>query len=108
MEVNHHHHVHFMRYFLACVPLSISIHILGVLDLLMIVISAIIMIRSSDKASSEAIEEAISESGIKFSYLFTAFKYGFMIMLLLCYIPRGGFYLFFLHRGRRIKRLHWY
>ena len=43
MEVNHHHHVHFMRYFLACIPLSISIHILGVLDLLMIGISAIFM-----------------------------------------------------------------
>lgn len=35
INVHHHHHVHFKKYFLQCVPLSVAVHVLGLFDLTM-------------------------------------------------------------------------
>ena len=32
INVHHHHHVHFMKYFLSCIPLKVAIHILSIFD----------------------------------------------------------------------------
>ena len=53
-------------------------------------------------------EEIVSPSGIKYSYVYEAIMYGFLIMSSACFIPRSIMYIFFCVRGLRIKPLHWY
>ena len=108
MNVYHHHHVHFMRYFLACIPLDKAVHILGFIDVIMIAISLLFSLQSSQKGKLEQILESESLSGIKFSYIYYAFEYGFLFMIVFCYLPRSIFYMLFLTRKRKIRALMWY
>ena len=57
---------------------------------------------------NQALEEAVSPGGIKYSYVYDAFTYGFFITANFCYLPRSFLYLFFVLGGLKIKRMHWY
>jgi hypothetical protein len=108
INVHHHHHVHFVRYFLSCVPLSIAIHIFGVADMLMILFCGLMSKQSGEKAQTEEVLETESLSGLNFSYIYFTFQAGFAYLLFTVYTPRGLFYMVYLMSGTRIKRLHWY
>ena len=101
-------HILYKRYFLACVPLGIAIHMLGALDVLLAFLTGYIGWAAKGKSEEEAYIEIVAPSGIKYSYVYEAIMYGFLLMCALCYVPRAFFYLFFVQGGLRIKRLHWY
>ena len=46
INVHHHHHVHFKKSFMACIPLAYAIHIVGILDGFFCFLSVIIAISS--------------------------------------------------------------
>ena len=108
INVHHHHHVHYMRYCLACVPLAYAIHIMGILDIVLCLVTGMISYQSRNQAAQEQLSEIVSPNGIRYSYIFQAFEYGFLLTCVCCYLPRVCFYLFFVQGGRKIKRLHWY
>ena len=101
-------HILYQRYFLACVPLGFAIHILGGFDILLAFVNLMIGIQAKTLSEEEALREVVSPSGIKYSYVYEAMMYGFLLMSTLCYIPRSCLYLFFLVGGLRIKRLNFY
>lgn len=108
INVHHHHHVHFMRNFMACIPLSYAIHIVGFLDGAFAFLSFVIATASMAKASQQMLQEAVSPTGIKLSYVYRSIQFGFFATFGLVYVPRLCLYLFFLFRGRKIKTLHLY
>ena len=101
-------HILYQRYFLACVPLDFAIHMLGILDILLALVTMVVGLGAKNKSEQEALEEVVSPNGIKYSYVYEAIMYGFLIMSAACFIPRSLLYLFYLLRGLRIKPLHWY
>jgi len=58
INVHHHHHVHFKKYFLQCVPLGVAVHLLGLYDLSMSFLMFIFFQQSITSAKDEKIFES--------------------------------------------------
>ena len=101
-------HILYQRYFLACVPLDFAIHMLGILDILLALVTMVVGLGAKTKSEFEALEEVVSPSGIKYSYVYEAIMYGFLIMSGACFIPRSLMYLYFIFRRLRITPLQRY